>query len=322
MQITFIRHGAILLMLGAALAAQAAGPDPARTIKKDYPLDRLTSNVYVIHGPTEDPTPANQAFRNNPGIVLTTEGAVVIDPGSSVYVGEMVVRKVKSLTKKPIVAVFNTHSHGDHWLGNEGIKLAFPRAVIYSHPKMKAMAVQDEGRRWIRAFNDRSNEAAAGTNPVGPDKAVKDGEVLVIGGTRFRILFPGPAHSDDDIMIELPDEKVLFFGDIVRDGLLGPFMTSFKGNIEAIDRGLKSGATVFVPGHGRSGDRAAAMKYRRYLDTMREQVRVYFRKGVADFEAKPKIAEALKDYRSWSVFDESLGPLVSTAYSEIEKEEF
>jgi len=322
MQFSFIRFAAILLTVGVTLTAQAASPDPSRAIQKDYPLDRLTPNVYVIHGPTEDPTPANQAFRNNPGIVLTKEGVVVIDPGSTVYVGEMIVRQVKTLTQKPIVAVFNTHSHGDHWLGNEGIKLAFPRAVIYSHPRMKAMAVQDEGGRWIKAFNERSNGAATGTNPVGPDKAVKDGEVLVIGGTRFRILFPGPAHSDDDIMIELPDEKVLFYGDIVRDGLLGPFMSSFKGNMEAIDRGLKTGATVFVPGHGRSGDRTAAMKYRKYLDTMREQVRVYFRKGVADFEAKPKIAEALKEYRSWSVFDESLGPLVSTAYGEIEKEEF
>jgi len=254
--------------------------------------------------------------------VLTKEGAVVIDPGSSVYVGEMVVRVVKSLTRKPIVAVFNTHSHGDHWLGNEGIKLAYPRAVIYAHPKMKAMAAQEEGRRWIKAFNERSNGAAEGTTPVGPDKSVKDGEVLTIGGTRFRILYPGPAHSDSDIMIELPDEKVLFFGDIVRDGLLGPFMTSYKGNIEAIDRGLKTGATLFVPGHGRSGNRTVAEHYRRFLETMREQVRVNYRKGLSDFEMKPKIAEALKDYRGWASLGESLGPLVSTAYLEIEKEEF
>jgi glyoxylase-like metal-dependent hydrolase (beta-lactamase superfamily II) len=239
-----------------------------------------------------------------------------------VYVGDMVARKVKTLTSKPVVAVFNTHSHGDHWLGNEGIKLAYPRAVIYAHPKMKAMAVQVEGRRWIKAFNERSNGATEGTTPVGPDKAVSDGEVITIGGTRFRVLFPGPAHSDNDIMIELPDEKLLFFGDIVREGLLGPFMASYKGNIEAIDRGLASGATIFVPGHGRSSDRAAAVHYRQFLVTMREQVRAQYRNGLSDFEMKPKIADALKDYRHWASMSESLGPLVSTAYLEIEKEEF
>jgi len=322
MKFLSIHRGAILPLLVFAFTAQASGPNPSRAIHTDYPLDRLTPSVYVIHGPTEDPTPQNQAFRNNPGIVLTKEGVVVIDPGSSVYVGEMVVRKVKTLTNKPVVAVFNTHSHGDHWLGNEGIKLAYPRAVIYAHPKMKAMAVQVEGRRWIKAFNERSNGAAEGTTPVGPDKAVSDGEVITIGGTRFRILFPGPAHSDNDIMIELPDEKVLFFGDIVREDLLGPFMASYKGNIEAIDRGLASGATVFVPGHGRSSDRAAAVKYRQFLVTMREQVRAQYRKGLTDFEMKPKIADALKDYRHWASMSESLGPLVSSAYLEIEKEEF
>lgn len=317
-----ITKGAVMLALAAGLVAQAIPSDPARAIRADYPLDRLTPNVYVIHGPTADPTPEIQAFRNNPGIVLTTEGVVVIDPGSSVHVGEMVVRKVKTLTPRPIVAVFNTHAHGDHWLGNEGIKLAYPRAVIYAHPKMKAMALQDEGRMWIKAFNDLSAGAAEGTTPVGPDKAANDGDVITIGGTRFRILHPGPAHSDHDIMIELPDEKVLFFGDVVRDGLFSPFQASFKGNIASIDRGLRTGAEVFVPGHGRSGDATVAMNYRRFLETMREQVRHHYRNGLSDFEMKPRVAEALAAYRHWSSLDENLGRLVSAAYQEIEAEEF
>jgi glyoxylase-like metal-dependent hydrolase (beta-lactamase superfamily II) len=311
-----------MLALATSLLAEAEASDPSRTIRADYPLDRLTPNVYVIHGPTADPTPENQGFRNNPGIVLTKEGVVVIDPGSSVHVGEMVVRKVKTLTDKPVVAVFNTHAHGDHWLGNEGIKLAYPRAVIYAHPKMKAMASQDEGRMWIKAFNERSAGAADGTTPVGPEKAVNDGDVIAIGGTRFRILHPGPAHTDHDLMIEVPEEKVLFFGDVVRGGLFSPFQASFKGNIAAIDRGLKTGSRVFVPGHGRSGDATGAMNYRRFLELMRDQVRHSYRNGLSDFEMKPIIAEALTAYRDWSGLDESLGRLVSAAYQEIEAEEF
>lgn len=317
-----ITRGAAILALAAGLTAQAVESPPSRAIRTDYPLDRLTPNVYVIHGPTADPTPENQAFRNNPGIVLTEEGVVVIDPGSSVHVGEMVVRKVKTLTSKPIVAVFNTHAHGDHWLGNEGIKLAYPRAVIYAHPKMIGMAVEDEGRMWIKAFNELSAGAAEGTTPVGPDKAVNGGDVITIGGTRFRILHAGPAHSDRDIMIEVLNEKVLFFGDIVRDGLFSPFQASFKGNIAAIDSGLKTGAKVFVPGHGRSGDATVARNYRLFLVTLREQVRRHYRNGLSDFEMKPRIAEALSAYRNWSSLDESLGRLVSAAYQEIEAEEF
>lgn len=309
-------------LLAAISLAWAGKPAADRSIHTDYPLQKLTTNVYVIQGPTAEPTPQNQAFRNNPGIVLTNEGVVVIDPGSTQYVGDMIVRKVRTLTDKPIVAVFDTHAHGDHWLGNEGIKLSFPRAVIYAHPKMKEMDIQQEGKMWIKAFNDLSNNAAEGTTPVGPEVAVNDGQVLTIGGTRFQIMYPGAAHSDSDIMINLPDEKVLFFGDIVRDGLLGPFMANFKGNIDAIDRGLKSGATIFVPGHGHSGDTTTAKNYRRFLDTLREQVRANFKKGLSDFEMKPRIIVALADYRTWGAFDDSMGKLVNTAYLEIEKEEF
>jgi len=309
------------LLLIASLAS-AAELDPKRMIHTDYPLTKLTDHVYVIQGPTEDPTPANQAFRNNPGIVLTKEGVVVIDPGSSVYVGEMVVRKVQTLTDKPIVAVFDTHAHGDHWLGNEGIKLNYPRAVIYAHPKMKAMPVMEEGKRWLKAFNALSNNAVEGTTPVGADVAVKDGEIITIGETQFRMMLPGPAHSDTDIMIDIPAEKVLFFGDIVRDGLLGPFMSSFKGNIEAIDRGLASGATIFVPGHGRSGDATVAKTYRRFLVTLRERVRENYHKGRSDFEMKPDVEKALSAFRGWASFDASIGKLINIAYGEIEQEEF
>lgn len=70
-----------------------------RDIKKDYPLTQLTKNVYVIYGPNEEVSKQNQGFRNNPVIVLTSQGAVVIDPGSSMYIGEMIVKKVKTLTQ-------------------------------------------------------------------------------------------------------------------------------------------------------------------------------------------------------------------------------
>ncbi|MEK7304327.1 MAG: MBL fold metallo-hydrolase, partial [Pseudomonadota bacterium] len=108
----------------------------APAIQADFPLTKLTERVYVIHGPNEIPNKANQGFMNNPGFVLTRKGVVVIDPGSSVQVGDMLLKKIASVTKDPIIAVFNTHIHGDHWLGNDAIHRAYPKAVIYAHPKM------------------------------------------------------------------------------------------------------------------------------------------------------------------------------------------
>ncbi len=55
----------------------------------DYPAWKQSEHVYVIQGPTELPNPGNKGFMNNPVIVLTSKGAVIIDPGSSLYSGRM-----------------------------------------------------------------------------------------------------------------------------------------------------------------------------------------------------------------------------------------
>ncbi len=104
----------------------------------DYPADKVADQVHVIHGPLDSPNPVNQGFMNNPGIIVTTAGVVLVDPGASVQSGEMVLRVVKQLSDQPVVAVFNTHIHGDHWLGNQAVRAAWPDAAIYGHPNMMA----------------------------------------------------------------------------------------------------------------------------------------------------------------------------------------
>lgn len=152
-------HGQILgltLVLAAGLVACSKSPELSGT----YPPVKLTERVYVIHGPNDHPTPANQGFMNNPGFVITNKGVVVIDPGSSVQVGNMVLKAIAGVTQEPVVAVFNTHIHGDHWLGNDAIRRVWPKAVIYAHPAMiRATAV--EGEMWLNIMNAATDKARA-----------------------------------------------------------------------------------------------------------------------------------------------------------------
>ncbi len=302
-----------------------AGCGPSEPpLPPDRPLARLTERVYVIHGPNERPNPDNRGFMNNPGFVLTSKGVVVIDPGASLRVGEMVLKKIAAVTPLPVIAVFNTHIHGDHWLGNQAIKAAFPQAVIYAHPRMKAMAAASEGDRWVSLLDELTQGAVRGTRPVAPDIHVEGGETLVLGGLHFRI-HPsgGKAHTDGDIMIEVVEEKLLFLGDIALAGRIGRMDDgSFKGNIAALDAALATGAEIFVPGHGPSGDRRVVEDYRRYLATLYAAVKTYYDQGLSDFEMKPRVAEALAAFRGWRDFDEELGRHISLAYLEIEAESF
>ncbi|UCE89965.1 MAG: MBL fold metallo-hydrolase, partial [Pseudomonadota bacterium] len=253
----------------AITAALAFGANAAeRNIAKDYPLTKLTDHVYVIHGPNEMPSPKNQGFRNNPVIVITNAGVVVFDPGTSRYVGEMIVKKVKAISSLPIIAVFDSHIHGDHWLGNHGISDAYPNVVIYGHPRMKSRAEQGEGDMWIKAINQRTGGAIEGTQPVAPTTSVENGAVITLGGTSFRIHYGDNAHTDNDIMVEIVEERVLYFGDIVRQANIGPFLGSFKGNLAAINAGLATKSTIFIPGHGQSGGPEVAEEYRIFLQKL------------------------------------------------------
>ena len=297
-----------------------------RAIKADYPVTPVTDKVYVIYGPLEEPKEKTQGFRNNPGIVLTSQGVVVIDPGGSRYAGEMVLKKIRTLTPAPVIAVFDTHHHGDHWLGNDAIKRAYPKVAIYAHPAMKTKLEGGEGERWLDIINRVTHGASTGTRVVGPDKTVTDGDTVKLGDTRFRIYQAGTAHTDNDIMIEVVEEKVLFLGDVVRGNLGLMDGSSFKGNIAAIDvvlaTGARTGAKHFIPGHGPGGGPEVARSYQNYLKTLYAQVQELHKQGLVDFEMKPKVAEALRAYRHWSGFDTMLGSHISQAYLEAEADAF
>jgi glyoxylase-like metal-dependent hydrolase (beta-lactamase superfamily II) len=294
----------------------------SRAIHADYPLTKLSDRIYVIYGPLGEPTKTNQGFRNNIGFVLTSAGVVVVDPGTSVYVGRMALKKIRTVTSKPIVAVFNTHVHGDHWLGNQAFKEANPNVNIYAHANMIAQARAGEGKYWLKLFNAATDNAVVGTKPVVPNIAVKEGQVIKIGDVRFRIHYTGMAHSDNDIMIEIPQEKAIFTGDIVRAGLVGISNSSFQGNIKAVNAALQTRSKLYIPGHGKAGDKMVAIAYRDFLVLLRGTVAKNYDAGIPDYKMKPYVVHALVDYQGWSGFKEHIGRLVSLAYLEVEADSF
>jgi len=314
----------LLPALLAILVATALGGCERRApgIDKDYPLTRLTERVYVIQGPNEAPTPANQAFINNPAFVLTQRGVVVIDPGSSLQVGELLLKKIATVTREPVVAVFDTHVHGDHWLGNDAIRRRFTHAVLYAHPKMIEAAART-GSYWVGVMNHLTDNAVRGTRPVVPDLGVEDDETVALGGVHFHVLHPERAHTDGDLMIEVVEDRVLFTGDIVMNRRAGRMDDgNFRGNIAACEVALKVGARQVVPGHGPVGDRAVIVAYRDWLTALYGSVQRHRSRGLKDFEMKDQVVADLKAYRDWARFDAEIGKLISLAYLQSEQESF
>jgi glyoxylase-like metal-dependent hydrolase (beta-lactamase superfamily II) len=295
-----------------------AGP---QDVVRPYPAQKVSPGIYVIHGPQGVPSVENQSFMNNPAWVITSEGVVVIDPGSSVQAGRMVMAQLKKTTKNPVTHVFNTHVHGDHWLGNQAVLEVWPKATIIGHPDMIKKARGGADAFWIQLMSDMTKGFTDGTRAEIPTVEATDGQEFKIGGKTFRIHSSTDAHSKTDLMIEIVEDRTLFTGDNVlsrqvmslRDG-------TFKGVMKATDRALALNARLYVPGHGKSGDRKFVEEHKAYFATLMAEVRRMYDEGKSDFEMKPVITDKLKAYKNWAEWDANLGQQISLAILEIEQE--
>jgi glyoxylase-like metal-dependent hydrolase (beta-lactamase superfamily II) len=297
----------------------AAWAEIGPPLRGDWQPVEVAPGVFVIHGPMEEPNPQNQGFMNNPAFVISDEGVVVIDPGSSVQTGEMVLARIAAATDRPVIAVFNTHVHGDHWLGNQAVRARYPDVPIYAHERTGPRILAGAGTEWVELMLRLTERATAGTEIVGPDHPVNDGDLLSIGGLTYRVLHMDRAHTDNDIMLHIEERDVVFLGDNAGHGrLLRHDGGSFRGNMEALDRALATGASVFVPGHGITGGVEVAQTYRDYLNTVYTTAEAGVEEGLSDFELRPRLLPKLESWASWSGFDTTLGGHISGAYLEAE----
>lgn len=276
----------LLLLTGCFFSAYLlAGKAPA--VHDDYALEMIADNVYVVYGSKDLPTPANQGFINNPSFIVHDDGVVVIDPGASVQIGEMLMEKIDQVTQKPVVAVFNTHIHGDHWLGNQAITERYPDTIIYAHSEMLKQAKDGQGEYWLQLMDRLTKGATEGTRVVMPTEEVEGGDVIQAAGLNFSIMHNGKAYTDTDIMILVQQLGVVYLGDNGSyERILRIDNGSFRGNIAALNAVLKLGASVFVPGHGAAGGAEVVESYRDYLSTVYQVVSKAYEQGKEDFEAR------------------------------------
>lgn len=318
-----IRTFTLLLCLIPALAQAHDANTP--TSIKDMPLQKVSPNVYVVTGNHAFPNPQNRGFMNNPAAIITKQGVIIVDPGSSAQIGKELLAKVRKITKKPVIAVFNTHVHGDHWLGNHGISQAYPKVPIYAHERTIELLKTGQDKMWLERMMSMTKGAIAGTQAVLPTKGLKGGETLKLGDATLRIHYAGHAHTDNDIMIEVVDDKALFFGDVVvAEGVPhtgAPADASYKGTISAIQSMLAGPATTFIPGHGHSGGREVPEAALRFLETLRAAVLKNYKQGLSASDMKDPVIKDLQVYKGWRNFDE-MGRVITYVYQEVERDEF
>lgn len=234
----------ILLLVCPGLAW---GPAQANGLLE---LQRVTDDVYAIVGDLGNRSAEN--FGNNAtfGFVVTADGVVLIDPGGSERGAREIDSIVRETTDKPIVAVINTGGQDHRWLGNDHFRRQGARIIA------SEAAVADQRKRaqdqFIMLDNLVGKDLMRGTRAVHADETFTDSMDFTLGGTRFEIRHAGPAHTPGDSFVWLPEQRVVFTGDIVyTERMAGVTAQSSSRNwIEVFDLMAAREPAYLVPGHG------------------------------------------------------------------------
>jgi glyoxylase-like metal-dependent hydrolase (beta-lactamase superfamily II) len=293
----------------------------------DIPAKQLSAHVWMIFSPDGFPTPENRGMMSNVIFVVTSAGVVVIDSGASLQIGQMAIRMIRKVTDKPVVAVFNSHYHGDHWLGNHAFLKAYGQQLpIYALQSTIDKLKGAEGNLWRGLMERWTNQSTLGTEVVLPNTAVKHGQVIQIGDVAFRMHHYGNAHTPSDLCVEVVQDKLTAVGDIAMANRIanmdeGSYPGTFK-YYQALT--AATGDQLWVPGHGQ-GSQDLLKTYGEFMAGIWEPCLQAVKDGKSESEARSMV---LKDVRVTSRaktmqgFEGNIGKYISLAYLEAEKEAF
>jgi len=229
--------------------AQAAfRADPAEQIRtadpyargytdEDFPrLRRLAEGVYSYE---QLRSAGDERFTTVSLIVITDEGVLVGDGQGSVAETRLMVEHIGRLTDLPITHVVIGSDHGDHTAGNS----AFPaEARYFAHPTSAAV---------LSASATSPNRAADAPPVRTATDLVPDRTVLELGGRTIELLFLGRAHTGGDLMVYLPEEKILFMSEAYLHRVFPAMRSAFPTEwVAMIERAQTMDVDVYVPGHG------------------------------------------------------------------------
>ncbi|NCT99324.1 MAG: MBL fold metallo-hydrolase [Comamonadaceae bacterium] len=330
----WLRAGAGLALGVAGLAAVPEARLFAQQVRDfvvgppmpDIPAQQLSPHVWMVFAEDGFPTSQNQGMMANVVFVVTKKGVVVLDSGGSLQIGQMAIRMIRRVTDRPVVAVFNSHYHGDHWLGNHAFVEAFPGVPIHALAHTREQILGAEGNAWRGMMERWTNQATLGTKIVAPNTDVRPGQVFDYGDVQLRLHHHGVAHTPSDLCMEVVQDRLTYVGDIAMGNRIANIDDgSYVGTFKTYDTLMKDlGEQLWVPGHGHAS-RDLLQTYGDFLRGIYEPCLKAVKDGLPLDKAKglvladPRVAARAASMQG---FDSNIGKYTSLAYLEAEKEAF
>jgi glyoxylase-like metal-dependent hydrolase (beta-lactamase superfamily II) len=273
---TFTIARRIFSLLVVAMPCVAA---PARAVEVRFV--RVADGVYAHIGDLGARTADNEGLNANVGIVVTPEGVVVVDPGATFQSARDIHRAIQRVTDRPVRWVVNTGGQDHRWLGNGYFKAQGAEIIAHEAARADMLA---RGNDQLQALRATLGAKADGTEPTLATRWIGGADsAWTVGGVRLEFRHRGGAHTPGDMMVWLPQQQVLFSGDVVYvDRMLGVIPVSHTRHWLDSFAALESLAPrTVVPGHGRVCDVATAQAQTRdYLVALRAHAKKAVDDGV------------------------------------------
>ena len=308
---------ALATLLVCACACATAQPRPEIVLVPK----QVSAHGWLFEGESGMASVANKGFMSNAGFVVTNDGVVVFDALGTPALGRAMVAAIAKVTPKPIRRVVVSHFHADHIYGLQALKAA--GAEIWAHRKAQTYLNSSiASERLAQRRNDLFPWVDNDTIVVAPDLWLDGDTDFRMGGITFRILYSHGAHSPEDVMMYVVEDKLLFAGDLIFAGRV-PFVgnADSAGWLKAMDLMIGISPAVVVPGHGPASrdvvrDLSVTREYLAYLrKTMGEAARdltpfddAYARTDWSKFRGLPAFEQAnrINAYGTYLLMEQEL----------------
>ena len=219
---------------------------------------KVSPHVFFFEGEAGMASAANKGFMSNAGFVVTDAGVVMFDALATPALSQAMVKAIRKVTSQAIRRVIISHYHADHFYGLQVLK--DKGAEVWAHENARATLASDETQARLKQRRaDLAPWVNSKTRLIPADRWLHFNDAKMIrfemGGLHFRVIDSSGAHSPEDIMLFVEEDKVLFAGDLFFTGRI-PYVggADSKYWLKALDRMLEVKPAIVIPGHGRMSD--------------------------------------------------------------------
>ena len=279
----------LFLNHAAAFADQSIPDQYPASLLYSKPIE-LVPNVWTAIGATSPITYENAGHNNNYTFIVGDDGVVVVNSGSYLL-ASAIHEEIRRITEATVVLVVNENGQGHAALGN-GYWIDQNIPVI-AHNDAK-LSLENNGHASLAHLQRVTKERADQTRVELPTDTFDEKFEVDLGSMKLELLWLGHSHSSGDVVVSLPDERLVISGDMAFHERMLPIFeeTDTRLWLESWERFEALAALYVIPGHGHPTNMAQVRRYTRdYIIFLRNEVQQLLDDG-GDLEAAYQIDQS------------------------------